>query len=374
MKNLDKLFEEKFASADRTIEIPFKNKGKNEILTIAIIEPRPDLDISETSIITLGLSGFNKGKEKFELFIGIVGSYEEKQITSLIQSALKLLPANGHCVDGQLVEDDGLDIFKENNINVILFANRGLTDEDFLDEDKDLIRLMEPVSLFIPELASLSTEHIDDRSTIVYQSGIAHRDPKRKPEQSSLSQLAVFNIWKMILDWYQKNGVKQFDILNDTLRVDVKAATLDFLPEDIRSLLPPSFCASLAVMNHEVHVNSYSLFIAERVKEIYEEMNESLMDGTFDDYHENVLESDKIINKWWSPSWVPFAMNGGGDLLCIDLSPGKKGIKGQVINFFNDQGPSETEYSSYFNWLNSYKGDLQASNYQVTKSGLIEEA
>jgi cell wall assembly regulator SMI1 len=374
MKNLDQLYKDKFDSADRMIEIPFEDKGKETKLSVAVIDPRPDLDIAETSVITLGLSAFNKGKDKFELFIGIVGSFEEKQLALLVQSALKLLPADGHCYDGQLDENGGLAIFKENGISTILYANRGLTDEDYLDEDKDMIRLMEPVPLFVPELKSIAGEYINDRSTIIYQSGVVHRDPERKPEQYNLSQIAVFNAWTMILVWYKEQGVKQYDVLNDTLRLDAKAVTFDYLLEEIRADLPPSFCASLTVMNHEVHVNSYSLFDAERIKEIYDEMNEMLNDGTFNDYHENVLESDKIINKWWSPSWIPFAMNGGGDLLCIDLSPDKKGIKGQVINFFNDQGPSETEYPSYFHWLLSYKSDLQASNYRVTKSGLIEEA
>lgn len=34
---------------------------------------------------------------------------------------------------------------------------------------------------------------------------------------------------------------------------------------------------------------------------------------------------------WWNPKWVPFAWDGGGDSLCVDLAPGKGGTAGQVI-------------------------------------------
>ena len=34
---------------------------------------------------------------------------------------------------------------------------------------------------------------------------------------------------------------------------------------------------------------------------------------------------------WWNPKWLPFASDGGGDSLCIDLAPAKGGAVGQVI-------------------------------------------
>ncbi len=34
---------------------------------------------------------------------------------------------------------------------------------------------------------------------------------------------------------------------------------------------------------------------------------------------------------WWNPKWLPFAGDGGGDSLCVDLAPAKGGTVGQVI-------------------------------------------
>jgi cell wall assembly regulator SMI1 len=39
---------------------------------------------------------------------------------------------------------------------------------------------------------------------------------------------------------------------------------------------------------------------------------------------------------WWSRSWIPFASNGGGDFLCLDMVPASAGRPGQVIEVFHD--------------------------------------
>jgi cell wall assembly regulator SMI1/ankyrin repeat protein len=38
-----------------------------------------------------------------------------------------------------------------------------------------------------------------------------------------------------------------------------------------------------------------------------------------------------VRSDWWNPKWVPFAVDGGGDSLCVDFAPAKGGTAGQVI-------------------------------------------
>jgi cell wall assembly regulator SMI1 len=38
-----------------------------------------------------------------------------------------------------------------------------------------------------------------------------------------------------------------------------------------------------------------------------------------------------VRSDWWNPKWVPFAVDGSGDSLCVDLAPAKGGTAGQVI-------------------------------------------
>ncbi len=44
-----------------------------------------------------------------------------------------------------------------------------------------------------------------------------------------------------------------------------------------------------------------------------------------------------IQNAYISNDWIPFAHDGGGNHLGIDLEPGLNGVRGQVINFGRDQ-------------------------------------
>lgn len=41
---------------------------------------------------------------------------------------------------------------------------------------------------------------------------------------------------------------------------------------------------------------------------------------------------------WWHPDWIPFAGNGGGDLLGLDLAPTPSGRAGQVITHAHETG------------------------------------
>jgi cell wall assembly regulator SMI1/ankyrin repeat protein len=43
-----------------------------------------------------------------------------------------------------------------------------------------------------------------------------------------------------------------------------------------------------------------------------------------------------IRSDWWHPGWIPFAANGGGDSICLDLAPAKCGTIGQVITMNHD--------------------------------------
>jgi len=45
-----------------------------------------------------------------------------------------------------------------------------------------------------------------------------------------------------------------------------------------------------------------------------------------------------IRTVWWSTKWIPFAENGGGNYLCVDLSPAKGGVKGQIISHNHEGG------------------------------------
>jgi cell wall assembly regulator SMI1 len=83
-------------------------------------------------------------------------------------------------------------------------------------------------------------------------------------------------------------------------------------------------------------------------------MNNWLEEGAFEGKIETIDgdPSPLMQNVWWSKKWVPFAEDGGGNLLCIDLDPTAQGIWGQIIGFERGSGPYPTKFKSFSEFLN----------------------
>ncbi|MCA9032836.1 MAG: SMI1/KNR4 family protein, partial [Planctomycetaceae bacterium] len=58
-----------------------------------------------------------------------------------------------------------------------------------------------------------------------------------------------------------------------------------------------------------------------------------------------------IANDWWNISWIPFAGNGGGDFICIDLAPASGGTCGQIITHSHESGEHVVLASSLADYL-----------------------
>jgi hypothetical protein len=63
--------------------------------------------------------------------------------------------------------------------------------------------------------------------------------------------------------------------------------------------------------------------------------------------------------------WIPFADDAGGNFLAIDMDPGPRGFKGQVINFGRDevnQYALAPDVSSFIAWI---AGELARGNHRI---------
>jgi len=58
--------------------------------------------------------------------------------------------------------------------------------------------------------------------------------------------------------------------------------------------------------------------------------------GQFDDC--TPRSAAEIQSVWWSTGWIPFATNGGGDYLCVDIAPTATGRVGQIITHSHETG------------------------------------
>jgi cell wall assembly regulator SMI1 len=73
--------------------------------------------------------------------------------------------------------------------------------------------------------------------------------------------------------------------------------------------------------------------------------------GDFDD---RIAHSELgIKSTWWNTNWIPFASNGGGDYLCLDMDPAPGGNIGQVIEVLHDFPSRSLLKDDFFSWFSS---------------------
>jgi cell wall assembly regulator SMI1 len=58
-----------------------------------------------------------------------------------------------------------------------------------------------------------------------------------------------------------------------------------------------------------------------------------------------------IQGAWWQPGWIPFASNGGGDSICLDLAPAAGGTVGQVITMSHEASRRQLLAPSFIAWF-----------------------
>ena len=137
------------------------------------------------------------------------------------------------------------------------------------------------------------------------------------------------------------------------------------LPEDFKTLYfefngqnnlqNPMFEYGYALMEIDVIISNWKV-----MKELYDSDTESRTVYGI---------SGKIMETWWQPAWVPIAELGNGDFICIDMSPGKLGTQGQIIEFIND----DSERNFLGKSLKDYVGQLE-SNLSSGKLSLDQDA
>ncbi|AOB25797.1 MULTISPECIES: SMI1/KNR4 family protein [Bordetella] len=57
---------------------------------------------------------------------------------------------------------------------------------------------------------------------------------------------------------------------------------------------------------------------------------------------------------WWNTKWIPFAANGSGDYLCLDLAPAEGGSVGQVISVWHDDGARKIKGRNFSAWSRGF--------------------
>lgn len=177
--------------------------------------------------------------------------------------------------------------------------------------------------------------------------------------------------WKKFEEWLAQHWPEGLVRLNPPA-TDGQIAELE---RRLETQLPLDFVACLKIHNGQ---NGFSsLFDGMEFlscDEIYSQW--FVWKGLFDsgDFKDLCSEPDKgIKNDWWSPKWIPFTHNGGGDHLCLDLDPTASGSVGQVISMWHDMEARELKATSFGEYFQAYVAGVLSGKYVYAEEygGLI---
>lgn len=68
-----------------------------------------------------------------------------------------------------------------------------------------------------------------------------------------------------------------------------------------------------------------------------------------------------VRNEWWAKGWMPFAYNGAGDYLLVDLDPAPGGRVGQVLHFWHDLDDMALQNRDFVSWFELVSDKIQGS-------------
>jgi cell wall assembly regulator SMI1 len=105
----------------------------------------------------------------------------------------------------------------------------------------------------------------------------------------------------------------------------------------------------------------------------WRDLNQMIDDGRFGDGRAPADKTGRRFQPvWWHRGWLPVAEDSrGASLLCVDLDPGPKGFRGQLIVWDPQTGP-EVRPASLAGWFESFLDDLKTGREYVDEQGFLE--
>lgn len=178
-------------------------------------------------------------------------------------------------------------------------------------------------------------------------------------------------LWQELTDWYGKISA---DIL-ETLNPKVNEQQLDIFDRELSKLAARSFPSELwsvyLINNGQNHEALNGVFFGlqflsvEGARLEWQQWLELSRATDNDSDMIEIVPRNAIRTEYASPYWIPFASDGAGNNLGIDLHPGSKGHVGQVINFGADEYTRFVIAPSFTQFLSWMLEQFQAGNYRV---------
>ncbi|MFB7156016.1 SMI1/KNR4 family protein [Lysinibacillus sp. NPDC056232] len=158
-------------------------------------------------------------------------------------------------------------------------------------------------------------------------------------------------LWQRIIERGSNNGSNFKESLN--LQSGAIDQEFQLLEDTLGVILPEELKSFYRVYNGQVLELGANPF----VKNLTLSPTTEIIDNWFfllEEFDPDDLEPDieKELKPFlWNSKWIPIAVNGGGDYLCIDTDPSEAGVVGQVLYFWHDWGNRSIKAKNIFEFI-----------------------
>jgi len=177
----------------------------------------------------------------------------------------------------------------------------------------------------------------------------------------------LITIWEDIEAWYRTCAP---ELIGD-LAPPAREKDLLALEVAIETPIPESLRSSLLRHDGTIHVDAYRCLSSAEIFTTWQTMTTLADRGTFAGVALVYWKHDVFRNTWWHHRWIPFATDSAGNLFCADAEPGPNGRVGQVLRWEVVEGPSDTGYTSFIDWLKQHRNELLAGAFKIDEDGLL---
>jgi cell wall assembly regulator SMI1 len=193
-------------------------------------------------------------------------------------------------------------------------------------------------------------------------------DEARDPEQNVRS---IDEIWDELETWLAANAPR----VHSQLRPGTSAERLQQLEAAVDRSCPPDLRAWFQRHDGGRELGAYDFLRIGGLESLWHEWNEMVGDGSVGDGRAPNDQTGHVFQPvWWHKAWLPVAQDGSGNLICIDLDPGPRGIRGQVLFWERQTGPEASGLPSIAAWFDAFLDGLKRGKYVVNAEGLIERS
>lgn len=180
-----------------------------------------------------------------------------------------------------------------------------------------------------------------------------------------MANASIRELWTRAEAWLGEHAPSALRALNPPARPDSIAK----LEQELGAPLPQDLLASLDCHDGQSDLavfEPWTLLSAEQLVMTWRMIRQACASAPF---RFEISAIGPVQAVWWDDLWLPFAADGAGNDLCVDLHPADGGHTGQVVEYVHDFPERTVIAVSYHQWLANIVTDLESGHYVVGPLG-----